>query len=259
MEVNVRAKKWSWEMSYPSGASSTETTVIGSQSIPVFYLPAEKSVRVKLLSDDVMHAFWVPDFRVKQDALPNRYMSVWFKANAPDGSKRLPVAAPGTADKVKLALSGAPYEDHWVFCAEYCGDMHSEMAAIIRIVPDSVFKAWTDAAGEGSMPPVDLGQYLWKTQCATCHSVDGSKGTGPTWKDMYGHEAEMTTGQKVLVCDDYIRESIMSPQARIVKGFENGNMPSFAHFNNDRINGLIAYMKTLSDKGGAGSPCETAK
>jgi cytochrome c oxidase subunit II len=260
IELNLRGKKWAWELEYPKGAMATETTIVGAQQVPVFYIPAEKAVRLKMLSDDVMHAFWVPDFRVKQDVHPNRYTALWFKAHAPSGDLRLPVVEPGTLDEknpVKRALSGVAYSDHWVFCAEYCGDNHSEMAAIIRVIPQDAFDRWLDAAGVGSMAPEDLGRLLWKTQCSSCHSIDGSKNTGPTWLNLYGREEVMTDGSTVTACDNYIRESIINPQAKIVKGYENANMSSFAHYTNDQINGIIAFMRTISDKGGEDSPCNT--
>jgi cytochrome c oxidase subunit II len=259
MELNVTAKKWSWDIQYPQNAVATETAVVGSQQVPVFYLPADRAIRMKMLSDDVLHAFWVPDFRVKQDIMPNRYTSLWFKPHMPDGSRRMPKVEPGTMEEknaVKVALSGVPYSDHWLFCAEYCGDMHSEMAALVRVVPPDAFDRWLAAAGVGSMTPEAYGQLLYKTQCAVCHSIDGSKNTGPSWLNLYGSSETLTEGSQVMVCDAYIRESIISPQAKITKGYENGNMPSFAQFKDKQIEAIIAYLRTISTKGGADSPCE---
>ncbi len=258
IDMDLIGKKWSWELKYPKGAVATETTVIGQQQVPVWYIPAGKAIRLKMVSNDVIHAFWVPDFRVKQDVMPNRYTSVWFKAADPSGAKRMPDVAPGSLDatsKVKVALSGVPYEDHWVFCAEYCGDMHSEMAAIVRVIPEAAWNKWIEAAGEGSLSPEQLGELMWKTQCASCHTVSGDKNTGPTWKDLYGSEVALSNGSTVLACDDFLRESIVNPQATIVKGYEGIVMPSFAQLSNERINGIIAYMRSISAKGGDDSPC----
>lgn len=256
--MDVTAKKWSWTVKYPGGAMSTETVVLGSTPVPVFYMPAERGVQFRMNSDDVMHAFWVPDFRVKQDVLPNRFTTLWFRVAKPDGTHRFPVVEPDSLDAknaVKSALSGQAYSDHWLFCAEYCGDMHSEMAAVIRVVDDAVFNRWLSAAGVGSMEPLALGEYTYKTQCATCHTTNGLPGTGPTWKDLYGKTETLTDGSTVLVCDDYIRESIVTPQAKIVKGFENSVMTPFGQLPREQIDGLIAYMRTLSATGGENTPC----
>src|SRR5204863_561161 len=92
-------------------------------------------------------------------------------------------------------IAGAPYEDHWAFCAEYCGEQHSEMAAILRIVSDDDFKKWLETIGIGSMPLKDIGPAVWKVSgCNQCHSVDGSTNTGPTWKNLYGHAVEFSDG-----------------------------------------------------------------
>lgn len=255
VEMNLTGARWYWSLQYPNGAESPASTKIGAKDIPVFYMPAERSIKLKMQSADVMHAFWVPDFRIKQDLWPNRYSQMWFKAEKPDGSKTHPTISNDAKDEVAKALSGVPYSDHWLFCAEYCGDEHSEMAAIVRVVPEDAFNRWQDAIKNGTGTPAELGLAIWKQRCASCHTVDGGKNTGPTWKGIWGHQAQMAGGQMIMVDENYIRESILNPQAQIVMGFQGQNMPSFAGVLNDKqITSLVEYIKTLSDKGTLGDP-----
>ncbi len=232
IELQLTGRKWSWSIVYPNGAETPETMTVGSQPVPIFYVPEDRPVRIRMISQDVIHAFWIPDFRVKIDVQPNRYTSYWFKPE-------------------KLE-AGQTSRDHFVFCAEYCGDLHSEMAAILRVVPDKeyaeVTNKWNDA-----VPPVDLGKRVWTSKCQSCHSVDGSKSTGPTWKGLYGHEVQFSDGTGYTgeqMTDDtffanYIRESILTPAKKIVAGFPNQMTPFAGQISDKQIDGVIAYMKTL--------------
>src|SRR5262249_5423029 len=149
-----------------------------------------RPTKLIMTSKDVVHAFYIPDCRAKMDVIPNRYTSIWFEPLHPT--------------EVKLDASGKPlldakkhpiYNDHHVFCAEYCGDNHSDMAAYIRVLPDDEFdrlkEEYTNPP-EGT--PEEHGKFYWEKKfgCKTCHSIDGSKGTGPTWKNMYGFPVEVT-------------------------------------------------------------------
>ncbi|MBL8761185.1 MAG: cytochrome c oxidase subunit II, partial [Phycisphaerae bacterium] len=126
IEMDVRGAKWDWRVIYPNGAESTARARLGSgKEIPVFYMPAETPVKLRMISSDVLHSFWIPDFRGKFDVMPNRYTSYSFTSGPIKGGATL----------TDGPFPGTPYEDHWLFCAEYCGDSHSEMAGIIRLVP----------------------------------------------------------------------------------------------------------------------------
>lgn len=256
IDMNLTAFKWGWQLNYPNGAETPTTGRVGFRDIPVFYMPANTPVRLKMTSKDVLHAFWVPDFRIKQDVVPNRMMTVWFQAEGPAGASdpklvhTHPTIDPASADFKKrpdlVALSGAQYTEHLVFCAEYCGTEHSEMAAFIRVVDPAVYEAWHTAIGTPS-DPIELGKRLHKTKCASCHTVDGSPSTGPTWKDMYGKMETLADNSQVLVDDAYILESIYDPGKRIVKDFEKQNMTSFRGLLNEaQAKGLIEYMKSIS-------------
>lgn len=247
VEMRLIAFKWNWSLFYPNGEESTDTTRIGARDIPVFYMPAETPIRLRMNSNDVMHAFYVPDFRVKQDILPNRYTTMWFEAKAPSGNKKhaMTPETAGPDAPYQKALAGEPFEEHWVFCAEYCGDEHSEMAAVIRVVSDAAYKRWLEE-GAPVKPPAELGQAVWKNRCASCHTVDGGTNTGPTWKDLWGSTSQTNVGP-VKVDADYVRESILVPSAKIVKGFEGQQMTSFQGILNEKqIDAVIAYMKTIS-------------
>ncbi len=241
IELQLTGRKWNWSMLYPNGAEPPEQKDIGlSNKVPIFYVPEDKPVKIRMISQDVIHAFWVPDFRVKIDVQPNRYTSYWFKPT------KLDEASTGTLP------DGEKYRDHFVFCAEYCGDQHSEMSGIIRVVPEGYFNQvinkWNDA-----VDPVELGKRQWASKCNSCHSIDGAKNTGPTWKGIFGHEVDFTDGTKntaeQMANDDffaaYIRESIIVPSKKIVAGYPN-QMPSFAgQLTENQINGIIAYIKSL--------------
>ncbi|MCX5691793.1 MAG: cytochrome c oxidase subunit II [Planctomycetota bacterium] len=248
IEINLNGQQWFWSMTYPNGAESTSIKMIGAKASPVFYMPADVPIRLRMNSRDVMHAFWITDFRTKQDVLPNRYTTMWFQA----GLSKTPKMHPKDAVEAKsmdmefiAELVGVPYEDHVVFCAEYCGNEHAEMAATIRLVPYEAWKSWlTYIESPSNKTPAEIGQFVWKTKCASCHSIDGNAGTGPTWKNLYGHTAEFTDGTSALADPNYIRESILYPAKHIVKGY-GPNMPLIA-LKERQIEGVIAYMKTIS-------------
>lgn len=270
MEIDVVAQKWSWTFNYRDGNSSTENlpaNELSSQSVPIYYVPESTAVRLKMISKDVMHSFWVPDFRTKIDVMPNRYTTYWFDtAKVPSDAKKLrfpPIEVRGEEPKpnVFAALDGVPYVDHWVFCAEYCGDFHSEMVAVIRVLPKDKYEWW--AANASSALPLDQqGQKLYLNNCATCHSIkEGQKLTGPSWYDLYGAKNHALEDGVVDVDDNYIRESILNPGKRYAKGYKGVVMTSFAGSLDERkINAIIAYMKTLSKhatkEGESGKPAD---
>lgn len=262
-EIKVQGAKWNWTAQYEKGESSGESTVNGVQTIPIFYAPADHPVKLRFESIDVLHAFWIPDFRVKQDVMPNRYTSYWFNAMEPDGVPR-----PGIGGGfIEWDNKRVPYSDHWVFCAEYCGTSHSEMAAIIRIVPkEYFFKKWLPDNGIGKLPPWDLGERVFKQRCASCHSIDGSKNTGPTWQGAWGKPVEFADGTSLDLTqpnawENYAKESILYPAKNIHKGYDN-KMNSFAGILDDKaLNAVIEFMKSPNQRpeGGGAVPAAEEK
>lgn len=214
LEVNVVGSQWSWRFEYPQlGITSAE-----------LILPQNKQAVLYLSSTDVIHSFWVPEFRVKQDALPGGEDFV-------------------RALRITPTLSG----DYKVRCAELCGQRHAYMESPVRVLAQADYDAWVAANTVASEDPVERGEQL-ATQfgCQACHSIDGSTLVGPTWKGLYGHEVVLSDGTTEVADDDYIHESIREPGLKIVQGFANV-MPADIgqELTDEQIQDLIEYIKTL--------------
>lgn len=243
LELRVSAWKWGWAVTYPNGAQSPETRPLSEREIgyPIFYVPEDTYIDLRMSSQDVIHAFWIPDFRTKMDVYPNRFTGFTFK------TPRLGASEFVTDDSGETPVQ-IPGRDMWVFCAEYCGDDHSRMAATLRVVPRNIYEQKIEA-WNADLPPIELGQRLWATRCATCHSVDGGPGTGPTWRNSYGYEVVLNDGTRLIRDANYLRESIYVPNAKVVAGYA-ANMPSFQGQIDERgLDGIIAFMRSISDRG----------
>jgi len=212
MVVRVRGFQWAWTFDYPEyGFSSTE-----------MYVPVNKAINLKMESSDVIHSFWVPEFRVKQDVVPGRVTELRFT----------PV------------LIG----DYKVRCAELCGTSHYKMEQPVVVVDDAAFAAWVEErkqeAAEAQATPEGHGQFLVQSNvCGACHSINGAPGIGPTWRGLFGEEVELEDGTIVIADEAYLTESIKNPKAQIVKGFPP-TMPVFP-FTDVEIEHIVAYIKTL--------------
>jgi len=224
------AKQWNWTFTYPDG----------TQSFGEVYVEVNKPVQFYLESTDVLHAFYVPSMRVKRDVVPGRFSTVWFKPT------RL-----GT---------------YHLFCAEYCGDNHSRMYAKVHVVDKATMgeTPWNTWPADDA-PFEDLaaaGGQLAKQLCSSCHSFDGSPGIGPSWKGLFTKDADgnyvgrqrdvLVNGvaQTLTVDDDYVRESIAMPAAKIVaeEPYNKGGMTAFPDLPESRVNGILAFMKSLADQ-----------
>jgi len=210
LDYYVTGKKWLWEVAHPNGeVAINEMTV-----------PLGKPVKVILKSDDVLHSFFIPAFRVKQDVLPNRYTVLWFEATIPG--------------------------DYDLFCTEYCGAGHSGMLAKVHVLAGPEWDEWERSTGgrPGDMPLADWGAKLYQSKaCVTCHSLDGSVKTGPSFQRIFGHEAELADGSRVVVDEEYLRRSILEPQVEIVAGFQPV-MPTYAGtLTPEDIDALVAFIK----------------
>lgn len=210
-EIQVTGQKWNWQFTYPNGYVDGE-----------LHVPQGQPVRLVLTSLDVIHSFFLPEFRVKRDVIPGRYSQLWFEP-----------AVVGRFD---------------VFCAEYCGKDHSRMLTVLHVQPRAEFEAWLAQASNllARLPPAEAGQLLYASRgCKQCHSVDGSAGTGPTLRGLWGTRAELTSGASVEVDENYLRQSIVDPQSQVVRGFEPV-MPTYrGRLKDDEIGAIIAYLKTL--------------
>ncbi len=215
IEIKVTGQQWFWRFDYPTGSTGMNELVV----------PVEQPVKLRMSSADVIHSFYVPQFRIKQDVLPSRYSVVWFEATRT-----------GTFD---------------IYCAEFCGKGHSEMLGTVRVVSQEEYDTFLATGGLGDqegVPLAELGKRLYKQRaCNTCHSIDGSPNVGPTFQNAYGHEVELEDGSTVEVDANYIRESILNPKAKVVKGFEPV-MPTFQGLLSERqVDGLVTYIQALSD------------
>lgn len=231
LQINVIASKWKWKFQYTNGHVQERQLV----------LPAGQPIRLNMTSDDVIHSFFVPNFRVKQDVLPKMYTTLWF----------IPT------------LTG----EHDIFCAEYCGTGHSAMLGKVVVMEPAAYETWqrqwelqqaadlmtaAQAVAAGAPAPVGLsslaeqGKTLFAAKgCIACHSVDGNPGTGPTLKGIFGREEEFIDGSKLVVDENYIRESLNEPNKRIVKGFVP-MMPTFqGQLSSEEMNALMAYLQAL--------------
>ena len=211
MELRVTARQWSWGFEYPKEGITSDRLVV----------PVNTPIKLTMTSSDVLHAFFVPEFRVKKDIVPARYTVVWFEAN-------------------KVG-------EFNVFCAEYCGKDHSRMISRVDVLSQTDYQKWIDEGGGlGDLPAHELGAIFYKRfGCNQCHSTDGTANTGPTFQGMYGKEEEMADGTKIPVDDDYIRQSIEYPGAKVVKGFAP-RMPSFkGKMKEKQLTAVIEYLKTL--------------
>jgi cytochrome c oxidase subunit 2 len=212
MEITITAKKWVWQFEYPDG----------TRTINELHVPLNKPVKFLMISEDVIHDFFVPDMRVKHDILPNRYTEIWFQP---------------TVEGLHVAT-----------CAEYCGKGHSDMHAKLWVDNEEKYKKWVEEGGDEwkTMSPHDYGMLLYESKgCSVCHSLDGTRHDGPSWKGIYGQPVELSTGKTVMVDENYVRESIMDPQAKVVKGFEPV-MPTFQGMLREReTKALIDFIKTV--------------
>jgi cytochrome c oxidase subunit II len=211
-EIRVIGKSWLWEFHYQDGQTSVNE----------LHVPENRPVKLIMSSDDVLHSFYVPDFRVKMDVIPNRYTSVWFEATEPGESV--------------------------IYCAEYCGTAHSQMLATVHVHTQDDFDLWLEAGEtiDEDLTPVELGRQLVERQgCLACHSTDGATLMGPTFLEIMGRDRLLTDGTTVTIDENYIRQSILEPNTQVADGFP-AVMPSYAGSLSDRqIDAIIEYLKTL--------------
>lgn len=213
MEIKVTAQQFTWTFEYPDyGVVSKE-----------LYLPEGKQAILKMQSRDVIHSFWVPEFRIKQDIVPGRT----------------------TEYRITPTLIGG----YKVRCAELCGASHAYMLADIQVVSQADFDTWMAARQEEALAaantPEGRGEALVSQNgCLGCHTVDGSANQGPTWLGLYGSQVQLADGSVVTADDAFITESILQPQAKIVAGFETVQMPVY-EFSEEQLADIIAYIGTL--------------
>jgi cytochrome c oxidase subunit 2 len=226
IELRVRAKQWLWDFEYPNGMRENN----------VILMPVNRPVKMIMSSDDVLHSFYIPEFRMKRDVVPGMYTTVTFTPN----------------------VLG---EAH-VFCAEYCGTGHSAMLATVKIVTEQEYDSYIKVGPKNpncqddNAPCPEALRAKWgealfvQNACTTCHARDGvTKSQGPNLKGKFGHMESFEAtpnyaGASTMIDENYVKESIKKPQAKIVKGYTQVLMPTFA-LTDRQVDALIAYIKSL--------------
>jgi cytochrome c oxidase subunit II len=220
-EVYVVAKQWMWKLEHAEG----------QREVNELHVPVGRDVKLIMTSQDVIHSFYIPAFRMKQDVLPGRYTVAWFRATKP-----------GT---------------YHLFCAEYCGTQHSGMIGSIIVQEPAQYEAWMSGGTTG--PLSATGEKIFaELGCVTCHRSD-TQGRGPNLQGAFGKPVLLEDGRTITADENYVRESILDPGAKVVKGFKPV-MPTFQGLvSEEQLNALVAFVKSQSQSGPAGAQTAGAK
>jgi len=207
-EIYVVAKQWMWKAEHAEG----------QREINELHIPVGRDVKLIMTSQDVIHSFFVPAFRLKQDVLPGRYTVEWFRATKPGV--------------------------YHLFCAEYCGTQHSGMVGDIVVQEPAQYEAWMNGGSSG--PLSATGERIFaELGCVTCHRTD-TQGRGPNLQGVFGRPVQLEDGRTVTADENYLRECILDPGAKRVKGFQP-IMPTFQGLvTEEQVNALVAYIKSIS-------------
>lgn len=216
MPIKTISRMWKFTFQYENG-----------KMMDTLYVPQGKPVVLDLVSVDVIHSFYIPAFRIKQDVIPGKKLHAWFIGNSP-----------GKYD---------------IFCAEYCGLQHSSMYTAVKVLPQAEFDKWyidTTAVAPAAATPLLAGAEIIRTLgCIACHSTDGTTLTGPSFKGVFGHEVTVITAGKersLTVNEEYIKKSILEPNADVVKGFNANLMQTYkGQISDKQLEDVIEYIKSL--------------
>jgi len=211
MEVYVVGKQWMWKLQHPTG----------QREINALHIPVGRKVKLIMTTEDVIHSFFIPEFRVKADVVPGKYTTLWFEATKP-----------GT---------------YHLFCAEYCGTNHSGMIGTVVVMEPAEFGDWL-SGGANQQTPVAAGQNLFQNTlgCASCHGDNGQGGRGPALTNLLGSSVPIQGDGTAVADENYLRESILNPTAKVVAGYQP-IMPTFqGQVSEEQLLQLIAYIKSLS-------------
>ncbi len=210
VQVHVLGYQWGWTLTYPNGNQTANELIV----------PVNQPVVLTMTSKDVIHSFYVPSFRLKQDVVPGKISKMWFQ------SDRL--------------------GDYELFCAEYCGTAHSKMIGKVRVVTQAEFNQFL-AKDKSKMTIAELGEDLYNVKgCVACHSVDGSAKVGPSFKALWGTTVKHSDGTTAIFDEQYFRDSVLNPQSKFVAGFANVIMPTFqGQVTEEELNQITEFIKSL--------------
>ena len=215
LDIYVVGKQWMWKVQYQDG----------QREINELHVPTGRAVKLTLASEDVLHSFYIPAFRLKHDVVPGSYETFWFEATNPGR--------------------------YHIFCAEYCGTNHSEMKGWVTVMAPNDYQDWLRrGVPEESM--AEQGERLFGHYgCVTCHVTD-QQGRAPSLTDVFGHPVQLEDGRTVIADETFLRESILNPNAKVVKGYQHNLMPAFQdQIKEEDLLQLIVYIKSLSTSNGA--------
>lgn len=213
MQIAVTAQQWDWRFDYPEGFSSNE-----------LHLPVNRQVVLRMQSLDVIHSFWVPEFRIKQDVVPGR--------------------------TTEYRITPIRVGSYKVRCAEMCGTSHSYMERPVVVSSEAEYEAWVreQAAAAAALlaqgGPESGKALVAQNGCLACHSTDGSALTGPTWRGLFGSTVDLADGSTVTADEAYLAESVLDPGAKVVAGFAPGIMPKFS-LTDAEVKDIVAYLETI--------------
>ena len=210
LEIHVYGRKWNWEFVYKNGRKTTNE----------LFVPAHRPIKLVMTSRDVIHSFYIPSFKIKQDVVPGRYSFLWFKAN-----------------------KEGRFE---VFCAEFCGTGHSVMGAKLNVMDLDAWESWLEADPYKGLSLSQVGEKVFQGRCTACHKAEKEKLIGPGLAGIYKTQRALEGGLVVLADENYLRESILNPSAKISQGYANQMTPFAGLLSEEELSGLIEYIKLLN-------------
>ena len=209
MQLDVVGKQWMWKIQHPEGR----------REINELHVPLNQPVKLKMISEDVIHSFYIPAFRVKMDVLPGRYTSLWFQATKPG--------------------------EYHLFCAEYCGTRHSGMIGRVVVMEAAAYESWLSGTPSNETMEQAGERLFVQNNCNTCHHARADA-RGPVLDGVFGSAVKLESGGTVTADDAYVRESILNPMAKVVQGYRPV-MPTFqGQISEEGVMQLLAYIKSLS-------------
>ena len=211
LEIHVYGQKWNWDFVYKNGKKTTNEIVV----------PVDRPVKLVMTSRDVIHSFYIPTFKIKQDTVPGIYSFLWFKANKTGSFE--------------------------VFCTEFCGTGHSAMGAKLKVVSQQDWESWLKNDPYKGLSMAEVGKKVFQGRCTACHKATKEKLIGPGLAGIYNTKRNLEGGLTILADENYLRESILNPSVKISEGYPNQMTPFAGLLSEEELSGLIEYIKSLKD------------